>query len=384
MWRPQGRAKHEDLLPEPMSRPLKVAFLTRYSRNGASSRIRAMQYFPLLEAAGITPTLLPLHTAAYVTALNQGRRDWQEVVKAYARRLFDGARLQGFDAIWVEKELLPMLPYGLERLLLGRVPMVLDFDDAIFHNYDRSRHAWVRALLGDKIDALMRRAHTVTVGNAYLGQRARQAGARRVEFLPSVIDLGRYPAPGDQAPAAASEPGLLRIVWIGSPSTQPYLELVRRPLERLAARYRVRLDVIGAPAPQFAGLESRSLPWSEEAEFAQLSACDVGIMPLHDTPWEQGKCSFKLIQYMACGLPVVASAVGSNIDVVSPELGFLARSDDEWEQALAGLADSATLRTNMGRAGRAAVEQRYCTQVVGRQLATLLQQAALDGRAHLA
>lgn len=374
--------KLEELLPESMSRPLNVAFLTRYSRNGASSRIRAMQYFPLLEEAGITPTLLPLHTQAYVAALNQGRRDWKEVVKAYSQRLFDGSRLQRFDAIWVEKELLPMLPYGLERLLLGRVPMVLDFDDAIFHNYDRSRHAWVRALLGDKIDALMRQAHTVTVGNAYLGQRARQAGARRVEFLPSVIDLGRYPAQVDQAPVQAQEPGLLRIVWIGSPSTQPYLELVRRPLERLAARYRIRLDVIGALAPQFAGVECRSLAWSEAEEHAQLSACDVGIMPLHDTPWEQGKCSFKLIQYMACGLPVVASAVGSNVDVVAPELGFLAHSDKDWEQALTALADSAALRHSMGRAGRAAVEQRYCVQVVGRQLAALLRQAATDSHRH--
>lgn len=354
-------------------RPLRVAFLTRYSRNGASSRIRAMQFFPILQSMGIEPTLLPLHTPDYVEALNAGRRDWGQVFKAYARRLRDGHRLTGFDLVWVEKELLPMLPYALESTLLRRSRLVLDFDDAIFHNYDRSRHSLVRRLLGDKIDRLMRRAELVTVGNAYLGRRASAAGAKRIELLPSVIDLQRYPQPQPQRRLRRrDEP--LRIVWIGSPSTAPYLELIRAPLERLARDHSVQLDVIGAIAPALAGVETRSLDWSESQEAALIAAADVGVMPLHDTPWEQGKCSFKLIQYMACGLPVVASAVGSNLDVVSAEHGFLVQTEEQWEQALRTLLDDPTLGRRMGDAGRLAVEQRFCTEVVGRRLGELLRQ----------
>lgn len=166
----------------------------------------------------------------------------------------------------------------------------------------------------------------------------------------------------------------MRIVWIGSPSTAPYLELIRAPLERLARDHSVQLDVIGAIAPALAGVETRSLDWSESQEAALIAAADVGVMPLHDTPWEQGKCSFKLIQYMACGLPVVASAVGSNLDVVSAEHGFLVQTEEQWEQALRTLLDDPTLGRRMGDAGRLAVEQRFCTEVVGRRLGELLRQ----------
>lgn len=330
-----------------------------------------MQFFPMLESMGIEPVLLPLHTPAYVEALNAGKRDWREVLKAYWRRLQVGRTLRGVDVVWVEKELLPMLPYALEERLLGRARLLLDFDDAIFHNYDLSRRPLVRSLLGDKIDHLMRRAQLVTVGNAYLGRRAQTAGARRIEFLPSVIDLQRYPEPQPgRRLRRADEP--LRIVWIGSPSTAPYLEIIRGPLQRLAARHPLTLDVIGATAPVIEGVETRSLAWSESEEARMIEAADVGVMPLHDTPWEQGKCSFKLIQYMACGLPVVASAVGSNVDVVGPEHGFLVQTEEQWEQALQALIEAPELGRRMGDAGRLAVAQRYCTAVVGRRLGELL------------
>lgn len=354
---------------------MRVAFLTRYSRNGASSRVRAMQFLPLLAQHGIEATLLPLHTPAYVDSLNAGRRDWAQVAKAYAARLRQARRLREFDLVWVEKELLPMLPYALDAWLLGDCPYVLDLDDAIFHNYDLSRSAPVRWLLGDKIDHLMRRARLVTVGNDYLGARARRAGARRVELLPSVIDLTRYTT---AAPEPAARP--LTIVWIGSPSTRPYLDLVAEPLRRVAARHPLRLHVIGAQAPQWEGVDTVSVPWSESTEVAAIAAGDIGIMPLHDTPWERGKCSFKLIQYMACGLPVIGSAVGANLHVVSEQEGFLVRDAHEWESALLALADSAALRQTLGRHGRQRVEQRFTVQVVGERLAQLLRESAAGAR----
>jgi glycosyltransferase involved in cell wall biosynthesis len=358
-----------------MPQPLKVAFLTRYSRNGASSRIRAMQFLPLLKEHGIAATLLPLHTHAYVDSLNMGRRDVGEVLKAYRQRIADAIHLDRFDVLWVEKELLPMAPFWMERCLLRSKPFVLDFDDAVFHNYDSSRNGLVRVLLGDKIDRLMRMATIVTVGNAYLGDRAARAGAKTIELLPSVIDLSNYPEPlsYDVEP----EPNLdLRLVWVGSPSTQPYLELIRKPLEQLSQRLRLRLDVVGAVAPQFSGVECRSIPWVEGQDAARISAADVGIMPLLDSRWEQGKCSFKLIQYMACGRPVIGAAVGSNLNVVTSDCGYLASTDRDWEQALATLAGSRDLRAGMGRNGRQRVEAQYNTAAVGSRMAAVLWAAA--------
>ena len=278
--------------------------------------------------------------------------------------------------IWIEKELLPFLPATFEHWLLRGRAYVLDFDDALFHNYDLSRSAFIRRLLGRKIDRLMAGARLVTVGNSYLEARAVAAGAARVERLPSAIDLNRYPATIGKD-ASEANGGKLVVVWIGSPATVHYLDIVQGPLRWLAARVPMQLRVIGASAPDWPGVPALSVAWTADTEAGQIAAGDVGIMPLHDRPWERGKCGYKLIQYMACGLPVVASPVGMNVDIVSVGSdGFLAASSDEWEETLAQLALDPKLREAMGRRGRTKVESQYSLQVVAPRLVTLLREAA--------
>lgn len=361
---------------------MRVAFLTRYDVLGASSRVRATQYLPALAAAGIEATQLPLLTDAYLTSVYKGRRPIIETFRCYARRLTDLKRFRRHDLWWIEKELLPYMPTWFEVLLLSGKPYVLDLDDAIFHNYDLSESALVRRILGRKVDRLMAGAKLVTVGNGYLRDRALQAGASRVEVLPSVIDLARYQQPSwpnlpTRLPTTDAPQRPLRIVWIGSPATVHYLERVREPLRAVARQFRLELRVIGARAPSWPGVETRAIAWSALTEVAEIAACDVGIMPLDDTLWEQGKCSFKLVQFMACGLPVVASPVGMNNDVVEPGIdGFLADSTAQWQAALVQLALNPVQRHAMGRNGRRKVEQHYCLQITGPKLARMLLQAA--------
>lgn len=356
---------------------MNVTFLTRYGPRGASSRVRATQYYPALAALGIRATTRPLLSDAYLAALYAGRRSLPETLRCYGRRLRDLRDTPRNELLWIEKELLPFAPAALEQWLLQGRAYVLDFDDAIFHNYDLSNSRGVRLLLARKIDRLMQGARLVVAGNSYLQARAREAGARRVERLPSVIDLERYPAPArpSSQPEAADAP--LRVVWIGSPATAQYLDRLRAPLQRAASTLPLELRVIGAGAPQWPGVRTIAIPWSADTEAAQISACDIGVMPLDDTPWERGKCGFKLVQYMACGLPVIASPVGMNLDIVAPgEDGFLARSDEEWAAALLRLADSRALRQAMGLHGRAKVERDYCLQVTAPRLARWLREAA--------
>jgi glycosyltransferase involved in cell wall biosynthesis len=273
----------------------------------------------------------------------------------------------------VEKELLPWLPYGVEHTLLLHTqrPLVLDYDDAVFHAYDQNRSWLIRQALGKKIDTLMKTADTVMVGNSYLAERAVAAGAHKVEIIPTVVDLRRYPF------STRVEHEGLRIVWIGSPTTSKYLELVAGPLATVALRYKCQLIVIGGCPVSLPGVSVEWRPWSAETEAAGISQCDIGIMPLPDEPWERGKCGYKLIQYMACGLPVVASPVGVNRDIVSHGTnGFLAATDQEWTSALSELLESAQLRSSMGTAGRALVESSYCLQVTAPRLATILRSAA--------
>ena len=354
---------------------MKVALLTRYGTIGASSRVRATQFAGALESFGLVCIPFPLLSGRYLSARYSGRRVPLEVAKCYAKRLSDIRQARACDLIWIEKELLPFLPAQVELSLLRGRPYVVDLDDAIFHNYDRSNSALVRRWLGRKIDVLMKHARLVTVGNDYLRARAVDAGAPRVELIPSAVDLAFYPSE-----TASSRIGLwgraLRVVWIGSPSTVKYLDLVSGPLQALASRFAVELKVIGAEAPTWAGVAAVSIPWSVDSEADDIAACDIGIMPLVDSPWERGKCGYKLIQYMACGLPVIASPVGANVEIVSEGSdGMLAANDEQWQSALLALAENAVLRREMGVRGRAKVEALYSVQAIAPRMARLLREA---------
>lgn len=353
---------------------MRVAVLTRYDGLGASSRVRALQFLDTWRSVGIRPEVMPLLSNDYVRRLYAGERAWGEVASGYRRRVRQCLALDHYDLIWLEKELLPMAPFVIESTLLGAKRFVLDLDDAVFHTYDRSNRAWVRRLLGRKLDGLMRKAALVTAGNSYLAARARSAGAAWIEQIPSTVPLTRYRAVSSRP----REPGeALRVVWIGSPATVHYLALVRGAMQRAAAEVDLVLSVIGATAPSWPGVRTESVDWTESGEQAALSRGHLGIMPLADSVWEQGKCSFKLIQYMACGLPVLASPVGMNLDVVAHgSNGWLANSAEEWLEAIRNTYALPSQAAAMGRQGRDDVVKRYSAEAVGLHLAQLLYQAS--------
>lgn len=353
---------------------LKVLVLTKYGRMGASSRLRLTQYLPWLQQDGAQVTAQALLSDDMLLARYQrGRYGLWALLRAYAGRCKALLQRHDFDVLWIEKEALPWLPLWLEGALLRGVPYVLDYDDAIFHNYDQHPRPWLRRLFGRRLDGLMAKAALVVGGNNYLAQRAHDAGAPWVEVVPTVIDLDHY-AFAPKKPAmvsAADEPP--RIVWIGSPATVHYLQVLREPLQALAGRHAFVLRIIGGGAVDLPGVRVEVLPWSEDTEVENISGCNVGVMPLQDSLWERGKCGYKLIQYMACGLPVVASNVGVNPDIVQDgENGFLASTPHEWVAALGKLLSNQSLRAQMGLAGRQLVERTYCIQQTGPRMAKLL------------
>jgi len=216
----------------------------------------------------------------------------------------------------------------------------------------------------------MEGARLVIAGNRYLANRAVAAGALRVEVIPTVIDLARYPIK-----RAYSGTHIPRIVWIGSPSTVQYLLDIAELLATLAKRQAFKLRIIGG-ALAMPGVDVEALPWSADTEAAAIGECEIGIMPLRNTPWEKGKCAYKLVQYMACGLPVVASPIGANRDVVVEGVtGFLADAPVTWMERLEMLLCDATLRQCLGQAGREWVEAEYCLQQTAPRLVKLLAAA---------
>lgn len=351
---------------------MRLLMLPRYDALGASSRLRMLQYIPSLEASGFHVDVAPLLDDGYVTDLYAGNVSVWKVARAYLRRLRVMWSASHYDVVWVEKELFPWLPAWIEtRILPRKAAVVADYDDAVFHRYDRHRLGIVRWLLGTKIDRFMQRADMVTAGNGYLAEHAKAAGARHVEWLPTVVDLDRY-----SQPAPTESAGEVTIGWIGSPATAHYLQPLTAALQQLSSQHPLRWVAIGARADQLQGTPFEAWPWSECGEVAMLQQFDIGIMPLPDEPWERGKCGYKLIQYMACGLPVVASPVGVNVYIVDAgENGELAHTPDEWVQALSRLAADGNLRRQMGAVGRQSVESSYSLQAQATHLAGMLRTA---------
>lgn len=351
---------------------MRLLALTRYSSLGPSSRIRFYQYIPYLTSCGVELQVFPLLDDDYIRGLYAGKRpSIFPVAQAYVSRLARLMNGRSFDLLWIEKELFPWLPPWAEKLFAGRgIPYVVDYDDAVFHRYDMHANPVVRGLLGKSIDAVMRHATIVVVGNDYLAERACRAGASRIEYLPSVVDINRYTAKqsmGEQ----------FRIGWIGSPITAPNLGLIRDVLEQASKQLDVRLVLVGLgdqdPLP---GLEKEILLWSENSEVASIQSFDVGIMPLIDGPFERGKCGYKLIQYMACGLPVIASPVGVNTHIIEQgKTGFLASSKADWAQALTMLSRKPDMRNAMGKAGRMKIEQEYSLQMAAPRFLEILTKA---------
>jgi glycosyltransferase involved in cell wall biosynthesis len=352
---------------------IRVLGLSLYGSQAASHRVRLSHFQPGLAAAGIDLQIQSLLDNAYLQRTFSGRRpSLRSLLAAYACRLQALRQSDRFDLAIVYADLLPFLPGWLERQLLN-IPFLYDCDDAFFLRYRTGRLRFLQPLLGAKADRMMAAAVAVTAGNNALAAQARRFN-ETVIVLPSVVDTNQF-RPAAPPPAERSG-GPFIVGWIGSPSTAPYLQLLVQPLQQLARERPVRLVVVGGPAPSIAGVDVIEQPWSLEGEVPLIQQFDVGVMPLPDTSWTRGKCAYKLIQCMACGIPVVASRVGANVEAVPPECGLLAESPEQWLAAFRLLATDPELRQRMGLASHQWVEQCYSLRSALPVLTSVIQRVA--------
>lgn len=331
---------------------LRVLALPLYGSLAASTRHRISYFLPGLASRGIRVDVAPFLDDIYLQRrFADGRISVGAVSRGYmrrARQIFGQGR---YDCAWVQGELNPLLPGWLDRGML-RIPYVYDFDDAFYLKY-ALRGGWQARILGRKFEHFMAGASVIAAGNQVLGGHASQFNDD-VRIVPTVVDHRRYlPATGSR------EKDYFNVGWIGSPSSIRCLSVVREPLACLARDGPVRLTVVGGIASEIPGVDVVNVPWSENTEVELIRTFDVGIMPLEDEPWTRGKCAFKLIQYMACGVPAVGSAVGANVEVIGDDAGFLAGNDDEWLGALRRIRDDAAMAARIGEAGRSKVADHY-------------------------
>lgn len=349
---------------------MKILALTRYSELGASSRFRVYQFFPYLKQQGFEITVEPLLGTNYINYLYKKTPiPVLEIVNSYFRRMFYLLKKNQFDLIWLQQEAFPWLPFWFERILtISKIPVVVDYDDAFFHRYDLNKSRIVRFFLGRKIDRVMNYAGVVIAGNQYLADRAIKNGSKVVEVLPTVIDLEKFQY------KTQTEKETFTIGWIGSPHTAKYLNTIQSALKELSLKTDVKIIFVGSGDFVLDNVLYEKREWSESTEVEEIQEFDVGIMPLIDSPWERGKCGFKLIQYMASSKPVIASPVGVNVEIVKNGVnGFLAKNSEEWIKYFMVLKNNFNLRKEMSTAGRKIVEENYSLQIVAPKLTKIFK-----------
>lgn len=339
---------------------MKVLFLTKYTRLGASSRVRTFIYLDYLKSRGLECEVSSFFSDKYLLEVYSVKKHNKRLAAwSFLQRLVTLTRVKQFDRVVIEKELIPYFPPFLEILLSAfGVHYIVDYDDAIFHNYDLSSNPIVRKLLSNKIDNVMRNAVAVLAGNDYIKQRALHAGARNVLSIPTVIDIERYSI------KTYSKSNKFIIGWIGSPITHKYLAALRPVFQRLAAEFPIQLNLIGANSGIGLPHLERIVPWREESEVEEIRRFNVGIMPLEDNIWERGKCGYKLIQYMGCGVPVIGTPIGVNLNMIVDGVnGFKAVALDDWYQSIRKIIVAGVeYEEKLGVAGRLIVEERYSLQ----------------------
>jgi glycosyltransferase involved in cell wall biosynthesis len=360
---------------------IKLLALTKYSYEGPSSRYRFYNYKESFAKNNIEMTIKPLFDKYYFNAQNK----WQKAFVAficYIKRLLLVLQLlvlpKKYDLVLLEYELFPYCPAWFEYLFVKRgVQYVVDYDDAIFHKYDRHSNAIVRSALEGKIAKVMGYAQTVIVCNAYLEEYASKYN-EHIVTMPTVVLLDKYVEKMKNHLQRDADDFV--IGWIGSWTTGIYVLDIFLVMKKFVQKYdNVRFHLVGFDEKLLSEQEREEahievITWSEAQEIEHILDFDIGIMPLPDDKWSRGKCGFKLVQYMSCKKPVIASAVGVNCALVEEGVnGLLVDSSEAWFEAFEKLYLDDTLRDKMVQNNFKKIEKEYNNKIYSQRYIELLK-----------
>lgn len=339
----------------------------RFDRS-PGQRYRCEQYIPYLQQAGFECVYSP------IMVNEQEDKDFYSpgnyakklglFLKGIFRRIKDVWKARDFDVVFIYREAFMTGTIIFEKLLKWRgAKLIFDFDDAIWnHDVSEGNKALGRLKRPEKVNEIMALSDLVFAGNSYLANHALQFN-RRVVIFPSTINLDYYRV----KPKAEQHTGKVIIGWSGSLTTIEHFKIIIPVLEKIKQRFgdKVEFRVFGVPTYSYESLDIKGIRWTPENEVSEISAFDIGIMPLPDNEWTRGKCGMKGLQYMALEVATVMQGVGANKDIVQDgQNGFLANNEEEWFNRLSQLIQSAELRQQLGKAGRKTIEEKYSCQAL--------------------
>ena len=325
----------------------------------AGQRLKFEQYYDDWRAAGWEVDVAPFMDTAPVARAVRARpfrRKFAGVTKGYLRRLRDLFRLGRYDLVYCHMYVTPLGTSLAERLTRALAPkLVYDVEDNVMAHVDRFDRDHPNRLLrflraSGKYSFLVREADHVVTSSPALNERCKTINRRAAcTYISSSVDTDRF-LPANRY----SNDGLVTIGWTGTFSSRQYLDLLRGVLQELAQQRRFRLRVIGNFDYALPGVDLEVVRWTAEREIEDLQAIDIGLYPLPADEWVSGKSGLKAIQYMAMGLPCVATDVGTTPLIIRDgENGLLVRSEEEWLNALDALARRSGAAPPAGRGGAA-------------------------------
>ncbi len=328
-----------------------------------SQRFRFEQYLDFFEKEGYTIEFHPFLSDKTWKALYKKGTFFSKafgMMGSFWRRFLLMFKLRSANVIFIHREASMIGPPIFEWIIakILRKKFIYDFDDAIWlPNFSDSNARFQRLKAYGKVKRAMKWAHVISAGNQYLLDFANQYNSN-VRIIPTTIDLERvHTIPTNQR---VEKP---IIGWTGTHTTMGYLDELIPILEELEQTHEFTFRVISNQAPEYELNSLEFVKWNKESEIQDLAQINIGVMPLLDTVWAQGKCGFKGLQYMALEIPAVMSPVGVNTSIVEHgKNGFLCSSPNEWKHTLIQLIESESLRTEIGKAGLETVKETYSVE----------------------
>jgi glycosyltransferase involved in cell wall biosynthesis len=345
-----------------------------YPNRSADTRYRLTQFKPYLEEAGWHLTLHTFMDDPFFQIYNTPGKTIRKIVYTVlglAKRLSDVIQAGNYQVIWLHKEAFPFGPPWIEKIIKKRNSRLLyDMDDAFWTHPPQFVQIGKKWRDPQRIAKIISFSDLVLAGNEYLADYARQYNLN-VTVFPTVLDTQRYLFRSE------IQDGVVSIGWVGRWSSEAYLESLIPVFEKLyAANPAVKFVFVGAENSHLSGnfpLEKKL--WNLAQEIEMIAAFDIGIMPLPDDEYSRGKCGFKLLQYMALGIPSVASPVGVNQKIIQDGVnGFTASSSDEWFTILSTLVEDIGLRRKIGACARETVVNEYNLTNAAERLVQILNQ----------
>ncbi len=339
----------------------KILFLLPYPTGTVpAQRLKFEQYFTLLQEKGYNIECNSFIDKDFYTILYKHghliEKSWR-TLKAYLHRFALLKQVRNYDLVYLFQWGVPYGPVLFEYLLFKKnVPVLYDIDDPVFLPHASEANWFLKRFKNsDRVSYMISHASATVVTTDFLAEYAKMFSSS-VTYIPTTIDTSRFCPKTDYGNEAS-----VTIGWSGSHSTLVYLNALENVFKRLAAQYpHLRFKVVGDDSYTMPGVEIEAYRWSSEAEEELHRDIDIGVYPLPNLEWVQGKFGGKTLIYMAMGIPVVAQRTHNNAKVIiEGETGFLAESEDEWFNALSTLVEDAKLRKKMGKAGRLRVENDF-------------------------